>query len=196
MDCNLSVKKVYYVKPFFIYLHVVSYPNTKPTWEKIRKQLVINKNNGTVFFLVLFDNIKAELYNIVISVYIYIVIKPNCLYNFQCKINSCSSYPYHIVCFVQMGGGGGGLYKVNYQIFEQFYLELFVCIFYIFKFACQPVIYSQTQNNTTIKYVKLYQKHLETLHLQLHSNPYLHQSLRLLIISNHYRYVESRALAI
>lgn len=100
-------QKVYYVKPFFIYLHVVSYPNTKPTWEKIRKQLVINKNDGTVFFLVLFDNIKAELYNIVISVYIYIVIKPNCLYNFQSKINSCSSYPYHIVCFVQIPGARG-----------------------------------------------------------------------------------------
>lgn len=94
-------------KTIFIYLHVVSYPNTKPTWEKIRKQLVINKNDGTVFFLVLFDNIKAELYNIVISVYIYIVIKPNCLYNFQCKINSCSSYPYHIVCFVKIPGARG-----------------------------------------------------------------------------------------
>lgn len=52
-----------------IYLHIVSYPTTKSTWEKISKKLLINKNDETAFFLALWGNILDELQYTVLTLY-------------------------------------------------------------------------------------------------------------------------------
>lgn len=60
INYQLSECKYILCKSVLIYLHVVSYPNTKATCEKISKQLVINKNDKTGFLLVLWGKLQLN----------------------------------------------------------------------------------------------------------------------------------------
>lgn len=85
INYQLSECKYILCKPVLIYLHVVSYPNTKATCEKISKQLVINKNDRLLTGSV--GKIAAKLHYTVITIYMHMVINPNCNKTFNTQID-------------------------------------------------------------------------------------------------------------